>query len=151
MNLQHASQNNWLVLHVVLPVFCAFQTPVHVPQNHTAVLMPCVGFTSKEPNNSFYSRAEMACYRTKAFCGEKSWANQFYAQLPLFAGRQLIMCLPVYYFRAVPESSALRHDSLVLLFMLHHLCGLLGKELYSNSVWTSPHCVCTYKYGRAFY
>lgn len=93
INLEHRSQNNWLVLHVVLAVCCAFQIPVHVPQKHTAVIMPSIGFTSKEPNNSFYSRTGMACYRTKAFCEEKSWANQFYAQLSLFPGRQLIMCV----------------------------------------------------------
>lgn len=152
INLQHANQNNWLVVHVVLAVFCTFQIPVHVPQKHTAVVMPSIGFTSKEPNNSFYSRTEMACYRTKAFCEEKSWANQFYAQLSLFPGRQLNnVCLSVYYFCAVPESSALGHDSLGLLSMVHHLRGLLGKELYSNSVWANLHCVCAYKYGMSFY
>lgn len=80
--------------------------------------MPSIGFTSKEPNNSFYSRTEMACYRTKAFCEEKSWAKQFYIQLSLFPGRQTAsnVHLSVYYFNAVPEN--------VALAMTHWGCSL---------------------------
>lgn len=59
--------------------------------------------------------------------------------------------LSVYYLNAVPESSALGHDTLGLLFMVHHLRGLLGKELYSNSVLTNLYCIYAYKYGMTFY
>lgn len=115
--------------------------------------MPNTGFTSKEPNNSFHSGTDMACYRTKAFCEEKSWAKQFYAQLSLFTDRQAAsnVHLSVYYFNAVPESGTLGHGTLGLLFMVHHLRGLLGKELYSNSVLTNLYCTCAYKYGMSFY
>lgn len=110
-------------------------------------------FTSKEPNNRWYSRTEMACYRTKAFCEEKSWAKQFYTQLSLFPGRHAAsnVHLSVYYFSTVPERVALGHDTLGLLFMIQHLLGLLEKELYSNTVLTNLYCISAYKYGMSFY
>lgn len=115
--------------------------------------MPNISFTSKEPNKSWYSRTEMACYRTKAFCEEKSWAKQFYTQLSLFPGMHAAsnVHLSVYYFNAVPERVALGHDALGLLFMVQHLLGLLGKELYSNTVLTNLCCISAYKYVKSFY